>query len=92
MMTSILSGSYTIQDKRLFDLLRELAETEGYYLEPSALAGVYGPVQLFSSEEGKQYLKDQKLQEKMKQSTHIIWATGGSMVPKVMMEEYLTKS
>ncbi|MET3317384.1 UNVERIFIED_ORG: D-serine dehydratase [Peribacillus simplex] len=47
---------------------------------------------MFSSEEGKQYLKDQKLQEIMKQSTHIIWDTGGSMVPKVMMEEYLTKS
>ncbi|MFD6441994.1 D-serine ammonia-lyase, partial [Peribacillus sp. NPDC060186] len=91
MMTSILSGSYTIKDKRLFDLLREMAETEGYYLEPSALAGVYGPVQLFSSEEGKKYLKAQKLQEKMKKSTHIIWATGGSMVPKDMMDQYLTK-
>lgn len=92
MMTTMLSGSYTIKDKRLFELLREMAETEGYYLEPSALAGAFGPIQLFSGPEGRKYLRDQKLLDKMNQSTHIIWATGGSMVPKDMMEQYLSKS
>ncbi|MDM5212382.1 D-serine ammonia-lyase [Peribacillus sp. NJ4] len=92
MMTTMLSGSYTIEDKRLFELLREMAETEGYYLEPSALAGAFGPIQLFSGPEGRKYLRDQKLLDKMNQSTHIIWATGGSMVPKDMMEQYLSKS
>ncbi|MDM5359030.1 D-serine ammonia-lyase [Peribacillus sp. ACCC06369] len=92
MMTTMLSGSYTIEDKRLFELLREMAETEGYYLEPSALAGAFGPIQLFSGPEGRKYLRDQKLLDKMNQSTHIIWATGGSMVPKDMMDQYLSKS
>ncbi|WP_370017048.1 D-serine ammonia-lyase [Peribacillus sp. B2I2] len=92
MMTTMLSGSYTIEDKRLFELLREMAETEGYYLEPSALAGAFGPIQLFSGPEERKYLRDQKLLDKMNQSTHIIWATGGSMVPKDMMDQYLSKS
>ncbi|WP_375091217.1 D-serine ammonia-lyase [Peribacillus sp. RS7] len=92
MMTTMLSGSYTIEDKRLFELLREMAETEGYYLEPSALAGAFGPIQLFSGPEGRKYIRDQKLLDKMNKSTHIIWATGGSMVPKDMMEQYLSKS
>ncbi len=92
LMTSMLSGSYTIEDKRLFELLRKMAETEGYYLEPSALAGANGPVQLMSHPTGRKYLEDQKLLDKMNQSTHIIWATGGSMVPKDMMEQYLSQS
>ncbi|MDF9761307.1 hypothetical protein OKW24_003080 [Peribacillus simplex] len=32
------------------------------------------------------------LLDKMNQSTHIIWATGGSMVPKDMLEQYLSNS
>ena len=91
MMTSLLSGSYTIEDRRLFELLRKLAQTESYYLEPSALAGLYGPVQMFRSEEGKSYIRKEELKGKLDQSTHIIWATGGSMVPKEMMETYLSK-
>ena len=35
-----------------------MAETENYYLEPSALAGAYGPVQLFKTIEGKEYLEN----------------------------------
>ena len=37
-MKHLLSGSYTIQDDRLFSLLQAMAETENYYLEPSALS------------------------------------------------------
>ncbi|MGE7878936.1 D-serine ammonia-lyase [Peribacillus muralis] len=91
LMTAILSGSYTIEDKRLFELLGKMAETEGYYLEPSALAGAYGPVHLMSDPTGQKYLDDLKLLGKMNDATHIIWATGGSMVPKDMMEQYLAK-
>lgn len=89
-MTLILSGSYTIQDNRLFELLK-MAETVGDYLEPSALAGAFVPVQLLSRLEGRNYLMDQKPLDKMNQSTPIIWATGGSMMPKDMMEQYLSK-
>ena len=92
MMTTVLSGSYTIEDTRLFELLREMAESEGHYLEPSALAGAFGPIQLLSAPEGREYRRDQKLLDKMNQSTHIIWATGGSMVPKDRMEQYLSKT
>ncbi|ALC82862.1 MULTISPECIES: D-serine ammonia-lyase [Bacillus] len=84
----MLSGSYTINDDRLFSLLKTTADTENIYLEPSALAGFYGPVQLFNEASGKQFLNEQGLNEKMKNATHIVWATGGSMVPKEEIERY----
>jgi D-serine dehydratase len=84
-----LSGSYTVSDEHLYKLLKELVDTEGIRLEPSALAGMIGPVKL--SKEGSGYLLNQGLTKKMKNGTHIVWATGGSMVPKEMMEEYYQK-
>ncbi|MGG3572588.1 D-serine ammonia-lyase [Bacillus gobiensis] len=84
----MLSGSYTINDDRLFSLLKTTVDTENMYLEPSALAGFYGPVQLFNEASGRQFLNEQGLNEKMKNATHIVWATGGSMVPKEEMERY----
>lgn len=91
-MNTILSGSYTIQDDRLFSLLKAMAETENFYLEPSALAGAFGPVQLFKTIDGKRYLEKHQLLDQMFQATHIIWATGGSMVPKEIMEQYVMKA
>lgn len=90
-MKHLLSGSYTIQDDRLYSLLQAMAETENYFLEPSALAGAYGPVQLFKTVEGKVYLEKHQLVEKMLGATHVIWATGGSMVPQDIMQQYITK-
>lgn len=88
MMEPLLSGCYTAEDNTLYELLHMLADSENKYLEPSALAGMFGPVQLFTTEEGKRYLQANQLQSKMKNAVHIIWGTGGSMVPRGEMETY----
>ena len=41
-----MSGNYTVSDEELYRLLKELADTENIYLEPSALAGMIGPVKV----------------------------------------------
>ncbi|WP_243388050.1 D-serine ammonia-lyase [Bacillus kexueae] len=86
-MEKLLSGIYTVKDQVLYRLLKQLADTEGIYLEPSALAGVYGPVTIRQSKSGEAYFA----QHLTKQATHIAWATGGSMVPKEIMNEYYRK-
>lgn len=87
----LLSGSYTVSDPELFKLLSALADTENIHLEPSALAGVIGPVKLAAEKQGKEYVQDHNLKDKMKNAVHLMWATGGSMVPKEIMEEYYIK-
>jgi D-serine dehydratase len=89
LMEPLLSGSYTVSDRTLYRLLYALADTEKIYLEPSALAGALGPIQLLKTESGQKFVNTHLLQDKMKHATHIIWATGGSMVPKDVMDEYL---
>ncbi|WCN39281.1 D-serine ammonia-lyase [Aneurinibacillus uraniidurans] len=87
----LLSGCYTVSDDELYKLLYALIETENIYLEPSALAGVFGPVQLMKEKEGQEYLQNHQLTDRIKNATHIMWATGGSMVPAETMEEYRQK-
>lgn len=86
----LLSGSYTVSDQELFKLLKAMADTENIQLEPSALAGAIGPVKLSAEKDGKSYIHQHHLTEHMKNAVHLIWATGGSMVPKEIMEEYLS--
>ncbi|ADP32969.1 serine dehydratase [Bacillus atrophaeus] len=57
MMEPLLSGCYTAEDNMLYELLYMLADSENKYLEPSALAGMFGPVQLFTTEEGSVIFK-----------------------------------
>ena len=80
LMEPYISGCYTVSDERMYRLLTQLADTEGIYLEPSALAGMYGPVLLqkmgFRADEN---------------ATHMVWATGGSMVPENIMAQYYEK-
>lgn len=83
----IVSGSYTISDENMYKYLVQMADLENIYLEPSALAGVKG-VELI--EKNKEYLKTLGI-ENAKNITHIIWATGGNMVPENVMEEYYKK-
>ena len=44
MMEPFMDGCYTVKDERLSALLALLYDTERIFLEPSALAGLYGPI------------------------------------------------
>ncbi|WJE54338.1 D-serine ammonia-lyase [Bacillus cereus] len=88
-MEPFLSGNYTVSDEQLYKLLTELADTEKIYLEPSALAGMIGPMKL--CKEGKEYLQKHNITEKVSKGTHIVWGTGGSMVPEEVMMQYYQK-
>ncbi|WP_415892908.1 D-serine ammonia-lyase [Neptuniibacter sp. PT8_73] len=85
-MEPLLSGVYTVEDKTLYQLLAEIYESENIMLEPSALAGATGIINLIS--QGESYLQNHGLQSKLDNSTHIIWATGGSMVPESEWQSY----
>ncbi|MBT2759024.1 D-serine ammonia-lyase [Mesobacillus foraminis] len=90
-MGHLLSGCYTIEDQRLYSYLHHLAVTEQLYLEPSALAGFYGPILLENHPVGLNYLKEHNLEGIVRNGHHLIWGTGGNMVPREIMEEYFSK-
>lgn len=90
-LEKLMSGCYSISDENMYRFLTTMADSENIYLEPSALAGILGIVNIENSQEGTAYLKEHNLSNKLKNTTHIAWATGGSMVPKDIMNEYYQK-
>ncbi|ROR94953.1 D-serine ammonia-lyase [Sinobacterium caligoides] len=89
-MERLLDGYYTVSDQRMYDLLGLLNQVEGIKLEPSALAGMFGPVLVADNAE---YLERINMTDaKMESATHLVWATGGGMVPAEEMDKYLAKS
>jgi D-serine dehydratase len=89
-MERLLDGFYTISDQRMYDLLGLLSKVEGIQLEPSALAGMLGPIVVASSDEYRKRINMSN--DKLANATHLVWATGGGMVPSVEMEKYLSKA
>ncbi|WLR50339.1 D-serine ammonia-lyase [Bacillus tianshenii] len=70
-MEPLLSGIYTVQDEELYKMLAMLYDSEQISLEPSALAGMYGPLKM----------------KNLKAGTHLVWATGGSLVPEAIRQQ-----
>lgn len=91
MMEPLLAGVYTVEDDELFRLLALLDETEQLKLEPSALAGMPGPYRLMTEENLKGWLEKQSLSQYMDNATHLVWATGGSMVSEKEMAAYIQR-
>ncbi len=89
LMKPHFAGGLTIDDGLLFDYLRELFEAEGVFVEPSACASFQGPARIERSEELRAYLERWGLVGRMADATHIVWATGGSLVPAEERAEYL---
>ncbi len=84
-MQTLIDGCYTIDDEKLYPFLTALADSEGIYIEPSSCASFTGPSLVSAA---KEYLKEKGLAAKMQNATHILWATGGSMVPEDEMRKY----
>lgn len=84
-METLLDGCYTIEDDKLYPYLAKLADSEDLWIEPSACASFTGPGHVLSAEG---YLIKNNLKDKLKNATHILWATGGSMVPEAEMQAY----
>ncbi|MFD1388599.1 D-serine ammonia-lyase [Oceanobacillus oncorhynchi subsp. oncorhynchi] len=74
-MEPLLEGIYTVSDEQMFRLIAEMADAEGIHLEPSAVTGLMGPSYVVQN--------DSKVTDG---DTHLIWATGGSMVPDDIQE------
>ncbi len=88
LMRPFMSGCYSLTDERMYRMLAQLADSEGICLEPSALAGMYGPALLEKLPAFQEYLRREGLEQSVLNSTQLVWATGGSMVPKDEMEHY----
>ena len=89
-MQRMLDGFYTVSDEEMYSLLALMECSEGLRLEPSALAGVPGIARVLGEQQG--YLARAGLNpQAMNNATHLIWATGGNMVPADEMDAYLAK-
>jgi len=88
-MERLLDGFYTLDDQTLYDMLGWLAQEENIRLEPSALAGMAGP-QLVCGDSGYHQLQGLTA-DRLRHATHLVWATGGGMVPEDEMAAYLAK-
>ena len=72
-MQTRLSGCFTVEDQKLYPYLTALKDATGIFIEPSACAAF----------EGLKYVCSGAFApEPDENSIHVIWATGGSMVPE----------
>ncbi|MGM0419378.1 MAG: D-serine ammonia-lyase [Bacillota bacterium] len=78
----LFAGGLTFTDERIMKSLAILSIQEDIKVEPSAAAGVYGPVKI------DELLRRNKQEEMAEKAVHIIWLTGGRMLPNEYWESY----
>lgn len=88
-MQRLIDGYYTVTDEELYRLMVIAYEQDKVKLEPSALAGVPGMARVLSSPEYLQRMGFTHVQ--LENATHLVWGTGGSMVPETEFQTYLDK-
>lgn len=88
-MQRLIDGYYTVADEELFRLLALAHREEGVKLEPSALAGMPGMVRVLRD---RDYLERIGVTPaRLANATHLVWGTGGSMVPEGEFAAYVEK-
>ena len=85
----LISGEVTVEDGKLYDYMRALWDNEGIFIEPSSCAAFHGTAAMGNAEEIDAYIRQNDLEEKMKDASHIVWATGGKLVPESVREKFM---
>lgn len=78
-MQHLIDGFITVADEELYRLVATMHDAEGLPLEPAAVAGLPGPWRPIADE------------QLAPGATHLVWLTGGSMVPADDVAEYVEK-
>jgi D-serine dehydratase len=86
-MGNLLDGLFTVTDQNLEGLVVDLFEQESIFVEPSAAAGFPGYCLTQQNRDYAELIG----KENLKNAVHIVWATGGSMVPDDEQKRYLGK-
>lgn len=88
-LQQMIDGYITVTDERMKVFQGLLHDIEEIDVEPSAAAGFAGPWPVFAN---KEYRAAFGLDDAaMANATHIVWATGGSMVPAAEMAGYVAE-
>lgn len=72
---------YTVEDKRLFEFLKQVYTLEHRRLEPSACAGFAGIALIQAAENVN-----------LNNAIHLVWATGGHLMPDEIFADYLMQA
>ncbi|WP_066459350.1 D-serine ammonia-lyase [Castellaniella caeni] len=88
LMKSLLSGVFTTDEPIFYGDAWRLEAAESIYVEPSAATGLRGPTWVLSSPMGQAYLRRHGLETVMSRASHVIWSTGGSLVPEDIRREF----
>lgn len=89
LMAPLLDALYTVDDDELHALVALVEQSEKLRLEPSAVAGLPGFAHLARADRAT--LEALGLAGHLAKATHLVWATGGAMVPEDEMAGYLAK-
>lgn len=85
----LVDGAFSLDDDQMLRHVARLHRSEGIDVEPSAAAGFDGPHRLLAAPASAREalgLDD----EALAQATHVVWCTGGSMVPADEMARMVT--
>ncbi|MDO5092078.1 MAG: D-serine ammonia-lyase [Propionibacteriaceae bacterium] len=86
-MEKAIDEYYTVTDDTLFSHLALLDRAEELRVEPSAAAGFPGPLRVLADDAYQH--RAGLTTARLANATHLVWATGGSMVPEAEMSTYL---
>jgi len=87
-MEPLLTGEVTLEDYKIYDYMRDLRDSEGLFIEPSSCAGFEGPVQFAKNAAFAPYIEKYGLSEALQNASHIVWATGGKLVPEEVRQAF----
>jgi D-serine dehydratase len=87
----LVSGCLTVGDDDLFRFVYALFTTEGIAIEPSAAAGIAGTPFLFTCGQTSEYLRKTGIADCMDRAVHLIWTTGGRLVPAEQLDTFIRR-